>query len=88
MAVITYGTDVAPHLKRGLMYRRLRLQRWRAFHEHDCERYAEYDPYSWAERAHIFDLVIGIIVLAYFLVADSEIVGLSKSGRLQTAARH
>jgi hypothetical protein len=35
VALITYQSDVAPHLKRGLMYRRLRIHRWDALHEHD-----------------------------------------------------
>jgi len=26
---------IAPHLERGLQYRRLRQQRWRVLHEHD-----------------------------------------------------
>jgi hypothetical protein len=88
VSVITYGTDVAPHLKRAMMYRRLRMQRWRDLHKHDHDRDGEFDPYSWAERAPIFDLLIGTVVLAYFLVADSAIFKQSKPVRLKTAPGH
>jgi hypothetical protein len=35
VATITYKADVAPHLERGMMYRRMRMQRWQALHKHD-----------------------------------------------------
>ena len=35
VATLTYEFDIAPHLQRGLMYRRLRLQRRDALHKHD-----------------------------------------------------
>jgi hypothetical protein len=78
MAAITYK-DVAPHLNRGLRYRRLRLQRWQVLHAHDHDPCGEYDPYQWAENIRIFELIVGVIVLAYFYVADSEVFSRANS---------
>lgn len=87
MAVITYRTDIAPHLKRGLTYRRLRLQRRHVLDAHDYDHHDAYDPYRWAEKAQIADLLIGLVVLAYFHLADSRIFRRTKSERLQAAPR-
>jgi hypothetical protein len=93
VATITYETDVAPHLQRALMYRRLRKQRWQTLQEHDYEHYDAYDPYRddaydpycWAKTAGFFDLLIGLIAVAFFFIADSEIFSLFKLGRLHGA---
>jgi len=38
MGTITYNADVAPHLQRGLMYRRLRMQRSEVLHQRDVAK--------------------------------------------------
>ncbi len=72
MATITYVTDVAPHLQRALMYRRLRMQRLLALHEHDYERFDEddYDPYRWAKTGHRFSLLVDVVAIACFAAGD------------------
>ena len=78
MAAITYRSDIAPHLKLGLIYRRLRMQRWQVLHR-SCR---DYDPYEWAQNARTFDLIAGIAALVWLVMSDSEIVSRFKSGRL------
>jgi hypothetical protein len=82
MAVITYGTDVAPHLRRGLMYRRLRMKRWEVLHRRNYEYWEEYDPYGWVEKAPILDLLAGVFLIVFFHVTDSGMFKLFRSGRL------
>ena len=68
MAVITYGTDIAPHLQRAMMYRRRRMRRWEVLHpRHDCD---DYDPYAWARASSIMDILVGLTAAAFFAVAD------------------
>lgn len=69
MAVITYGTDVAPHLQRALMYRRRRVRRWELLHpRYDCD---DYDPYAWARKSRTIDLLAGLVAVAFLAVIDS-----------------
>ena len=70
MATITYQTDVGPHLQRALMYRRLRMQRWKVLHEHDYEHYEEYDPYRWAKTGSTFRLLAEVVVIVCFAAGD------------------
>jgi len=87
VATITYETDVAPHLQRGLMYRRLRMQRWQALHAHDYDRYDDYDPYRWAKTGQFFNLLAEVIAIACF-AAGSEIFRWLKLDRLHGAPGH
>jgi len=89
VAAITYETDVAPHLWRALMYRRLRMQRWLALHEHDYERYDEddYDPYRWAKTGHRFGLLVEVVAIVCFAAGDLIFRWL-KLDRLLGAPRH
>ena len=73
MAVITYRTDVAPHLRRSLMYRRLRMQRWQVLHARDCHAGGDYDPYEWAESARPWDVLAGLAFLIWVMIADSKL---------------
>jgi len=61
MAVITFSGDVAPHLRRGLMYRRLRRKRAQFLYESRPDPYDDYHPYSGLETASSVDLLIGLI---------------------------
>ena len=87
MATITYETDVAPHLQRGLMYRRLRMQRWQVLHERDYEDYDEYDPYRWAKTGLPLGLFVEVVAVVSF-AAGSEIFSWLKLDRLHGAPRH
>ena len=79
MAVLTYRTDIAPHLRRSLVYRRLRLQRWQALHAPFCRSGNEYDPYGWAESAQFLDVLAGLAVLVWLMIADSAQFNLLRS---------
>ena len=68
MAVMTYGTDIAPHLQRALMYRRRRLRRWELLHPRFDRD--DYDPYAWARASSIMDILVGLAAVAFFAVAD------------------
>lgn len=68
MAVITYGTDIAPHLQRAMMYRRRRMRRWEVLHpRYDCD---DYDPYAWARAGSIMDILVGLTAAAFFAMTD------------------
>jgi hypothetical protein len=87
VAVITYGTDVAPHLQRALAYRRLRIQRWQALHRHDSKIYDAVDSSRWAETGQFFNLLIEVIAVAFFVAGCLVFEGL-KLGRLRAMLRH
>lgn len=87
MATITYETDVAPHLQRGLMYRRLRMQRWQVLHKRDCRSYDDYDPYDWAKTDKPFHLLMNVVALVCFAAAYEIVDGL-KLNRVHGAAGH
>ena len=88
VTVITYGTDVAPHLQRGLMYRRLRMQRRRVLHQHQCQSAGaydphgddSYDPYGWAKTGNRFKLLADLAAFLLF-AAGTGIRNLFKSSR-------
>ena len=82
--MISYRTDVAPHLQRSLMVRRLRLQRWQVLHAADG--HPDYDPYDWAETARPFEVLAGLALLVWLLLADSEWVRWFRPAGRQAAA--
>jgi hypothetical protein len=69
------------------MYRRLRMQRWHALHEHDYERYDEddYDPYRWAKTGHRLSLLGEVVTIVCFAAGDM-ISGWLKLDRLGGAS--
>jgi hypothetical protein len=85
VATITYANDVAPHLQRSLMYRRLRLQRWQDLHS-EYNRYDGIDPSLSHKTAQFFNLLIEVVVIAFF-VAGSRLVDQRKLSRLHDNAK-
>jgi hypothetical protein len=65
VATLTYATDIAPHLQRGLQLRRLRMQRWQVLHARDED---EYDPYGWAKMDQTFKLFFGVVAIVCYAV--------------------
>jgi hypothetical protein len=70
VATITYATDVAPHLQRGLMYRRLRLQRRQFLHDHNCERFDAVDPSLSSQMGQFFNLLVEVVAVTFFVVGS------------------
>jgi hypothetical protein len=67
MAVITYRTDVPPHLRRALMYRRLRTQRWQTLHRHHSELYDAVESSRWTRTSQFFNLLVEVVAVAFFV---------------------
>lgn len=73
MATLTYATDIAPHLERGLRFRRLRMQRWEVLHARDED---EYDPYAWAKTDRTFRLFFGVVAIVCYAIGSEIAVWL------------
>jgi hypothetical protein len=92
MAVITFSKDVVPHLRRQLMYRRLRMQRLQALYELRRDHYDGTPPYSWLETVLTVDFLIMFLVLAciigFVVLAFVEIGNWAKVGALRLQGLH
>jgi len=70
VATLTYATDIAPHLERGLRLRRRRMRRWQVLHPRDGFNDEDaYDPYGWARTDHTFKLFFGVVAIVCYETA-------------------
>jgi len=88
MATLTYATDIAPHLHRGLRYRHQRIQRSHMLCKRECDSYNddEYIPYAWINADHGIRLLADIFALLGFVARDM-ILDWLKLNRAQGVAR-
>jgi hypothetical protein len=74
VATLTYATDIAPHLERGLRLRRLRMRRWQVLHPHDGYNDEDaYDPYGWAKTDQTVKLFFGVAAILGYAIGGEMV---------------